>query len=119
MAEARTRPRHSSQPAGPNYVAALATANRFLHAWQSNDLESGMVLLSDGVRRAHNADQLENFFSVGSDRAFEIARGSGHRGRYSFPVVLLTQQGAKLHRKDSTVILVNTGKNDWAIDKLP
>ena len=74
---------------GEEYVAALATANRFLHAWQSGDLENGVVLLSDGLRHAQNADKLESFFSASGERAFEISTGRGHPGRYSFPIVLV------------------------------
>lgn len=88
-----------------------------------------MVLLSDNVRRSQGAEKLEQFFSGPTDRAFEITRGAGHRGRYRFPVVLVMKhlvtkpRGAKLdsgvQRKFSEIILVNTGKNDWVVDKLP
>lgn len=106
-------------PYDPGYVFALGAANRFLHAWQSADLENGTVLLSDGIRRSQNADKLEQFFSSGKDRGFEIARGHGHAGHYSFPVVLVTTRGAHVTRKSSEIILVETGKNDWVVDKLP
>ena len=98
---------------------ALGAANHFLHAWQSADLENGTVLLSDGIRRAQNADKLEEFFSSGKDRGFEIARGHGHAGRYSFPVVLVTTRGSHVTRRSSEIILIETGKNDWVVDKLP
>ena len=117
------RPHKSSakpaDPSDPGYVLALAAANHFLHAWQSADLENGTVLLSDGIRHSHNADKLEQFFSSGTDRGFEIARGHGHSGRYSFPVVLVTSRGSKITRKSSEIILLETGKNDWVVDKLP
>jgi hypothetical protein len=114
--------RHPAKPAtlkDSGYVFALGTANRFLHAWQTRDLETGMILLSDKVRRAHSAETLEELFSSGSDRAYEIGRGKGHPGRYRFPVVLVTKSGGGPHRTFSEIILVNTGKNDWAVDKLP
>jgi hypothetical protein len=114
--------RHPAKPTPLNdagYVSALGTANRFLHAWQIGDLETGMVLLSDNVRRSHNAETLEELFSGGSDRAYEIGRGQGHPGRYRFPVVLVTKSGSGLHRAFSEIILVTSGKNDWAVDKLP
>ncbi len=78
-----------------------------------------MVELSDGVRHSQNADRLEEFFSRGANRAFEISRGHGHPGRYSFPVVLLTLRGAHITRRSSEIILVETGKNDWVVDRLP
>ncbi len=122
----------------PDYVGALATANRFLHAWQTGDLADGMVLVSDGIRHSQNAVELEQFFSVAAGRAFEIGAGRGNRGRYSFPVVLVSMKEAAssgasasskpgsqassrrtLSRRPSEIILVNAGKNDWVVDKLP
>ncbi len=123
---------HPAQPSDlsdPGYVFALAAANHFLYAWQTADLEAGMVLLSDGIRHSQNPDKIERFFSTpnsssnsnssSKDRAFEIARGHGHKGRYSFPVVLVTPRGSHVTRKSSEVVLVETGKNDWVVDKLP
>lgn len=124
--------RHSAKQTASidsGYLAALATANRFLYAWQIGDLENGMVLLSDNVRRSQGAEKLEQFFSGSPDRAFEITRGNGHRGRYRFPVVLVMKHLATkprvakpdrgVQRTFSEIILVNTGKNDWVVDKLP
>ena len=106
-------------PTDPGYVLALAAADRFLHAWQIGDIENGMVQLSDRVRRSGNADKVEQFFSDAKDRAFEITRGNGQPGRYHFPVVLVWTQGSRITRKVSELILVETGKNDWVVDKLP
>ena len=105
--------------ADSGYVLALGVANRFLHAWEAGDLETGMVLLSDHVRRTQNAERIEEFFSAGQERGFEIMRGTGHKGRYGFPVVLVSREGNRVRRVSSKIILVNTGKNDWAVDKLP
>ncbi|MGA9864054.1 MAG: hypothetical protein WBQ19_18230, partial [Terriglobales bacterium] len=94
----------------PGYVFALAAADHFLHAWQTGDVENGMVLLSDGLRHSKSADKLEQFFSSGKDRAFEITRGHGHQGRYSFQVVLVTPRGSShVTRKFSEIVLVETG----------
>lgn len=101
------------------YVVALGIANRFLNAWQAGDIETGMVLLSDRVRHTQNAETIEEFFSAGQERGFEIMRGSAHKGRYRFPVILVTRQGNTARRVSSEIILMNTGKNDWAVDKLP
>lgn len=114
----RNRPSQPA-PADSGYVFALATANRFLYAWQMGDLETGMVLLSDHVRHSQNPEKLEQFFAANSSRSYEIARGKGNRGRYSFSVVLVSSPGAQVRRKVSEIIVVNTGKNDWAVDKLP
>jgi hypothetical protein len=108
-----------SAPTDPGYLLALSTANRFLLAWQSGDLANGIVLASDGVRQTQNADKFEEFFSVDSDRAFEIGAGRGSHRRYSFPVVLVTTKGSQLSRHSSYLVLVLSGKNDWVVDKLP
>jgi len=115
---ARTK-KEPASPTDPGYVLALATANRFLLAWQTGDLANGMVLLSDGIRHSQNADKLEEFFSAESDRGFEIGAGRGSRLRYSFPVVLVTAKANRLSRRPSFIVLVLSGKNDWVVDKLP
>jgi hypothetical protein len=113
--------RHSNAPpqTNPDYVFALATADRFMHAWQTGDPETGMVALSDRARHSQDPDKVEQFFSGGSNRAFEIAHGTGNRGRYRFAVVLVTSAGSHVHRRLSEIIVINTGKNDWVVDKLP
>ena len=107
------------QPPGPEYVFALAAANRFLYAWQTGDLEHATVQLSDHIRRSQTASQLEQYISSTKDRAFEIAGGRKIKSGYSFPVVLVTSAGDNSARKFSAIMLVATGKNDWLVDKLP
>ena len=117
---ATAHPRRTAPPAtDSSYVLALAAANRFLGAWRVGDLETGMVLVSDHARHSQNPEKFEQFFSARADRGFEIMRGKGNRGRYRFPVILVTKQGGGVRRKLSEIIVVNTGKDDWAIDKLP
>ncbi|HWZ82497.1 MAG TPA: hypothetical protein VNW47_07730 [Terriglobales bacterium] len=118
---AGTRKHHASPAAvtDPDYVFALATANRFLHAWQTDDLETGMVLLSDRVRHSQDPEKFEEFFAGSTDRAFEIARGQGNRGRYRFAVALVTDTGTHVRRHASEIVIVNAGKNDWVVDTLP
>ncbi len=119
----RSHPHSTKQeiPTDAGYVFALAAANHFLHAWQTGDLESGMVLLSDGLRHAQNADQMEDFFSDAKTkiRSFEITTGHGHPGRYTFPIVLVTPKGNHISRKFSEITMIEAGKNDWVVDKLP
>jgi hypothetical protein len=123
LAGSRYHPARQDAPTDPGYAFALAAATNFLHAWQTGDLENGTILLSDGVRHSQNADKLEEFFSTGkssgNERAFEITRGHGRLSRYSFPVVLVTLRGSHIARKTSEIILIETGKNDWVVDKLP
>ena len=118
---ARSHSHHAKQenPTDPGYVLALAAADRFLQAWQMGDIENGTVQLSDRVRRSENADKVEQFFSDAKDRAFEITRGNGQPGRYHFPVVMVWTQGSRITRRVSELVLVETGKNDWVVDKLP
>lgn len=118
-ARSHSHPAKQESISDPAYVYALAAANRFLHAWQTGDVEAGMVLLGDRVRRSQNADSLEQFFSNATNRAFEIERGRGHHGRYTFPVVLVTAAGSHVTRRSSEIVLVDAGKNDWVVDKLP
>jgi hypothetical protein len=118
-AGSHSHPAKQETPSEPGYVFALAAANHFMHAWQTGDLENGMVLLSDGIRHSQNADTLEQFFSSGTEHTFEIARGHGHQGRYIFPVILVTLRGSHVTRRSSEIIMAETGKNDWVVDKLP
>jgi len=121
LVAAGSRKSHTKQPtaAQGRYASALATADRFLHAWQTGDLETGMVLLSDRARHAQNPETFEQFFSPEDLRAFEITRGTTMRGGYRFPVVLVSARGSKVHRRFSEIAIVATGKSDWTVDKLP
>jgi hypothetical protein len=114
---AKTRPGLDS-----GYVSALAAADHFLQAWQSSDLESGMSLLTGHAKQGTRAEVLDNFFSNPEPSAYEIERGKPlKRGGYEFPVVLVKGDGknAPPRRRFSSIVMVNTGNNDWAVDKLP
>jgi hypothetical protein len=102
------------------YVSALAAADHFLQAWQSGDAENGIPLLTEHAKKNENPDDLDKFFSAREPSAFEIDRGKRvKRGRYEFPVVMVSRISNKLHRKFSSIVIVNTSGNDWAVDKLP
>lgn len=116
---AKTRP---AAALGPDYLPALAAADRFLQAWQSGDVENGMALLTSHAKEKATTDVLETFFSNSGPAAYEIDRGKLlKRGRYEFPVVLVPDAAKNGHarRRFSSIIVVNTGNNDWAVDKLP
>jgi len=107
---------------GPGYAPALAAADHLLQAWQSGDVENGMVLLTSHAKEAATTDVVEQFFSNPAPSAYEIGRGKlVKRGQYEFPVVLVSGDSKKLHprRRFSSIIVINTGNNDWAVDKLP
>jgi len=120
---ARTRPGLISPRPDRGYVSALAAANRFLQAWQNQDHETGLLMLTDAAKQRSSEDRLEVFFTSGLDAAYEIARGRKMKdGRYSFPVTLFPSQKdtAKPDRpQKSKMVVVQAGKNEWAIDRLP
>jgi hypothetical protein len=104
-----------------SYATALATADRFLQSWQSGDVESGMILLTSHAKERTTRNALEDFFSSAAPSAYEITRGRQlRRGCYEFPVVLFGRS-SKSHRarRLSTIVVLHTGNDDWAIDKLP
>jgi len=118
------KPPHSATSADSDYVSALSAANRFLQAWQTQDHEGGLLLLTDSAKKVTSEDQLEKMLSPGTStpRGFQIARGKKLSfGRYTFPVTLyeVTAPHKPLRIHNSKIVAVHTGKDDWAIDKLP
>ncbi|MFZ0772220.1 MAG: hypothetical protein WCA49_25025 [Candidatus Sulfotelmatobacter sp.] len=103
------------------YAPALATADHFLQAWQSGDTENGIALLSSHAKEAATTDVIDRFFSKSTPSAYEIGRGKLLKhGRYEFPVVLVgASKNNHSRRRFSNIIVVNTGNNDWVVDKLP
>src|SRR5580700_1669283 len=113
---AKTRP---APTLDSGYVSALAAADRFLQAWHSGDVESGMVLLGGHAKEKVTSEVIDRFFSNPGPSAYEIARGKLlKRGRYEFPVVLVSGAPKNSRRRFSSIVLVNTGDNDWAVDKI-
>lgn len=106
--------------ADPLYGSALSAANRFLRAWQDEDQETGIMMLSDTARQGLSPDKLQRFFSPGPDAAYEIAHGKRvNSAAYEFPVVLFGAATAPSRPRVCTVIVTRSGKSDWTIDKLP
>jgi len=105
----------------PNYLFALATANRYLQAWQSGDVEIGTALLTNHAKEKVTTDILEDIFSTPGPLAYEIGRGKMVRhGRYAFPVVLVGPAVVRNHtRRRSNIVVLNIGNDDWVVDKLP
>ncbi len=103
-----------------DYVSALATADRFMHAWQTQDEEKGLMMLTDSVKQHWPEERLEAFFASADHAAYQISQGRKLKaGRYSFPVALLENVGTKIRRRFSEVVVTQTGREDWAVDKLP
>jgi len=110
----RTRPAFD-----PTYSSALAAANRFLHAWQDQDHEAGILMLADSGRQHASPESLQSFFSPGPDAAYEIARGQRLKpDEYAFPLVLFGS-ASDPHPRSCKLIMVRAGKGDWAAEKLP
>ena len=108
------------------YVLALGAANDFLRAWQTQDKEAGILLLTDRLKQRTSENALEIFFSctAGKSQSFEIARGRKVApGRYRFPVSLFQKAASPgtrwLRPQASSLIVVKTGGSEWSIDKLP
>jgi hypothetical protein len=105
---------------GTDYASALATADRFLQAWQAGDAENGMALLTGHARQKVSREDMETFFSESAPVAYEITRGREiQRGRYEFPVMLLSSsssppapQNSRVHRRFSNIVVLKTGNGD-------
>jgi len=115
--------RKKSPPAKPDrdYVSALAAADRFLHAWQDEDQEAGLMMLSDAAKQRWSEEQVEQFFSKGENVAYEISRGKKLKtGRYAFSVALFGPAPRKGHGREhlAEIVVVRNGE-EWEIDKLP
>jgi hypothetical protein len=115
--------RHSAPSPDPGYASDLAAANRFLQAWQNQDHETGLLMLTDIAKQKSSEDRLEAFFASGHDAAYEIARGRKLKtGCYAFPVALFTSlpdSASGVRPQKSQIVVVRAGKDEWAIDKLP
>jgi len=109
----------------PDYVCALSAANHFLYAWQANDSETGILMLTDRMKQRMREEALSDFFSSSGMvfQSFEIGRGRKLApGRYKFPVTLFQRignTGKVTPPRDSVLIVVHVGRDDWAIDRLP
>jgi hypothetical protein len=106
-----------------DYISALSAANHFLYAWQTNDQETGILMLTDHMKQKTLEKALASFFSssAATSQSFEIGHGRKlGPGRYKFPVTLFqTNANRRTRPQASTLVVVRAGKNDWAIDKLP
>jgi hypothetical protein len=103
-----------------DYLHALAAADRFLQAWQGGDIETGLVMLTAQAKKTTSHDEIEKAFSTSTPSAYEIDRGKLLRGgRYEFPIVLMGASTKRPRRRFTCIVVLNTGHNDWAVDKLP
>jgi hypothetical protein len=104
----------------PSYGPALAAANRFLHAWQTQDHETGLMMLTDAARQRVSPERLQVFFSPGPEAAFEIQHGKQiNGGEYVFPVVLFGVSNVASRPRVCSIVITRAGKDEWVVQKLP
>jgi len=116
---ARPARSHARSALDPSYTAALAAANRFLHAWQTEDHETGIMMLTDAARLQASPDKLQQFFSPAGQAAYEIQRGRRvNAGEYVFPIVLFGTS-ENLQPRACRLVVTRTGKDEWAVNRLP
>jgi hypothetical protein len=109
-----------SRAVDPDYSSALATVNRFLEAWQNQDHETGMMMLTDAAREHTSRERLEQFFSSRPPAAFEIHHGKRlNSAEYVFPVVLFGFSDPSSQRHLSRIVTTKLAPDEWAIDRLP
>jgi hypothetical protein len=118
-AAARVKPKPAQLDS--DYVPALAMADRFLHAWQTQDQEDGLMMLTDSAKQQWPEERLQEFFSAGENGAYQITGGKKLKtGRYAFPVALLEEpRGGKVRRRFSEIVVMRSGSQEWAVDRLP
>ncbi len=122
LAAKTKRSSKSANSTDSEYVSALATANRFLHAWRSEDHEAGLLLVSDDAKSRTSEDRFEKFFEPGGNvqRGFQVGQGAKVKaGRYSFPVKLYERNAGQSHVRTSQLLVVKSGGDEWVIDRLP
>lgn len=111
----------TAPPVDVDYVYALATVNHFLQAWQTQDEETAVLLLSDRLKQRTRESSLNTLLTsnVTKPQSFEIGRGKKLApGRYQFPVALFQAKAKWTHPQTAALVVVKNG-NEWAIDKLP
>jgi len=78
------------------------------------------MMLSDAAREYVSPEQLQEFFSPTEAAAFEIEHGRKLNARsYAFPVVLFGMTGGHERPHACNILLIRSGKDDWAVEKLP
>ena len=119
---ARTKPK-AVPTVDPDYIFALATATKFLYAWQTHDQETAALLLSDHAREHIDEGALAAFFSAHTEQAYELSPGRKlAHGHYQFPVALYTAPADPhhwTHPRTTSLQIVHTPKGDWLVDNLP
>ncbi|BAY07812.1 hypothetical protein [Calothrix sp. NIES-2098] len=121
----------------PDYVRALFTADKFLYAWKTRNVQEGIPLVSPALKKKMSEDELTIYISGTSSpshAAFEINSGKKlSNNRYAFDVKLYEylysatpeSQSWKCPQS-SRIVLIKTGVDspkfrvgNWLVDALP
>jgi hypothetical protein len=103
-----------------DYIFALRAANHLMQAWQTGDLEAGVVMLTDAAKQDISEAQLDEFFAADKQgtRGFELSHGKKlEAGKYDFPLTLFDGRGKT--PRIAHLIVIKESKNEWVIDRLP
>jgi hypothetical protein len=106
---------------GAEYMFALATADRFLAAWISDEPDLAESMLSVQLK-AGLEGEVESFIASPCPCAYEIGHGKKLRaGSYQFPVVLFRPPAGNslISMRNSTIVVSRASEDRWAIEKLP
>lgn len=112
----------------PDYVFALHTTNRFLHAWLIRDYKDGMNYISDDLKKSVSEEELITFFSGTSDphhMAYEVVGWRYvNEETIKFHVWLyevVTSESSKSinHPEPFYVEVVRINKDKWLVNTLP
>lgn len=77
------------------------------------------MMLTDAARQQASSDKLQEFFSPSQHAAYEIQHGRRlNGGEYVFPVVLFgTAENSQ--PRACRLVIMHTGKDEWAVNRLP
>jgi len=101
------------------YLSALATADRFLGAWITDQLDLAESMLTQP--RDESDGDIEALLIIACPCAFEIRHGKRVRPcLYTFPIVFYQPPAgnSRISVRISTITVSRTG-DQWAVQKIP
>jgi len=109
------------------YAPALASANAFCRAWQSQDYLAAKKLFSAALLERHAVGRLVSAVQGATNHkhvAYEISRGRRlEDGRYEFPVRLYVRYTGQMSDRqetiDARVVVVSDAAGLWRLDEIP
>jgi hypothetical protein len=109
------------------YLAALAAANEFCHAWRQGDVAAGRPLLSPRIKRTFPDSRIRDVISGTPNArhvAFEISAGSrGADGSIAFRVRLFHRYTGRAEDRIEgpvqSIVMQPDGAGRWLVDRFP